>query len=179
MWCLGTWAEMFHSKVSVPQERWWWWSLTGLSSRSNISVLEADCRPWTWTQPRGRVWCLCQTPAQRGELSLVSICVSLCLSTNQSRVSGELPTNESVGLPSCLKSSQSFNTAGQSSLGRQLWLELHSVASRDVYPAFSLVELLHCCALIGREIQSGEIFSCTERSYYRRPSWCYASSLMP
>ena len=40
--------------------------------------------------------------------------------------------------------------------------------TRDVYPAFSLVELLHCCALIGRELQSGEIFSCTERSYYRR-----------
>ena len=40
--------------------------------------------------------------------------------------------------------------------------------TRDVDPAFSLVELLHCCALIGRELQSGEIFSCTERSYYRR-----------
>ena len=39
----------------------------------------------------------------------------------------------------------------------------------DVYPAFSLVELLHYCALMGRELQSGEIFSCTERSYYRRP----------
>ena len=36
------------------------------------------------------------------------------------------------------------------------------------YPAFSLVELLHCCALIGPELQSGEIFSGTERSYYRR-----------
>ena len=32
------------------------------------------------------------------------------------------------------------------------------------FPAFSLVQLLHCCALIGRELQSGEIFSCTERS---------------
>ena len=39
----------------------------------------------------------------------------------------------------------------------------------DVYPALSLVELLHCCALIGRELHSVEIFSCTERSYYRRP----------
>ena len=34
------------------------------------------------------------------------------------------------------------------------------------YPAFSLVQLLQYCALIGRELQSGEIFSCTERSYY-------------
>ena len=32
------------------------------------------------------------------------------------------------------------------------------------FPAFSLVELIHCCALIGRELQSGEIFSCTVRS---------------
>ena len=38
----------------------------------------------------------------------------------------------------------------------------------DIYPAFSLVELLHCCAIIGQELQSVEIFSCTERSYYRR-----------
>ena len=29
----------------------------------------------------------------------------------------------------------------------------------EVYPAFSLVELRHCCALIGPELQSGEIFS--------------------
>ena len=36
------------------------------------------------------------------------------------------------------------------------------------YPAFSLVELLHYCALIGRELLSVEIFSCTERSYYSR-----------
>ena len=40
---------------------------------------------------------------------------------------------------------------------------------QERYPAFSLVELLHCCTLIGPELQSGEIFSCTERSYYRRP----------
>ena len=33
----------------------------------------------------------------------------------------------------------------------------------------SLVELLNCCALIGPELQSVEIFSCTETSYYRRP----------
>ena len=37
----------------------------------------------------------------------------------------------------------------------------------EIYPAFSLVQLLHCCALIGPELQSVEIFSCTERSYYR------------
>ena len=42
-------------------------------------------------------------------------------------------------------------------------------ASSERYPAFSLVELLHCCALIGRELQSDEIFSCTARSYYRCP----------
>ena len=42
-------------------------------------------------------------------------------------------------------------------------------AKMEIYPAFSLVELLHYCALIGRELQSVEIFSCTERSYYRRP----------
>ena len=36
------------------------------------------------------------------------------------------------------------------------------------YPAFSLVDLLQYCALIGRELQSVEIFSCTERSYYSR-----------
>ena len=29
----------------------------------------------------------------------------------------------------------------------------------DIYPGFSLVELLHYCALIGRELQSVEIFS--------------------
>ena len=39
----------------------------------------------------------------------------------------------------------------------------------NVYPLLSLVQLLHCCALIGRELQIVEIFSCTERSYYRRP----------
>ena len=48
-----------------------------------------------------------------------------------------------------------------------------------VYPAFLLVQRLHYCALIGRELQSGEIFSCTERSYYRRSLWCYASNLLP
>ena len=32
-------------------------------------------------------------------------------------------------------------------------------------PALSLIELLHCCAFIGRELPTGEIFSCTERSY--------------
>ena len=42
-------------------------------------------------------------------------------------------------------------------------------ADLDVYSAFSLVELLHYCALIGRVLQSVEIFSCTERFYYRRP----------
>ena len=35
----------------------------------------------------------------------------------------------------------------------------------EINLVFSLVELLHCCALIGRELQSDEIFSCTERSY--------------
>ena len=34
----------------------------------------------------------------------------------------------------------------------------------DVYPAFSLVEFLQYCALIGRDLQSVEIFSCIERS---------------
>ena len=35
-----------------------------------------------------------------------------------------------------------------------------SVALRvEIYPGFSLVELLHYCALIGRELQSVEIFS--------------------
>ena len=34
----------------------------------------------------------------------------------------------------------------------------------DVYPACSLVELLQCCALIGPELQSVEIFESTERS---------------
>ena len=33
--------------------------------------------------------------------------------------------------------------------------------------------------LIGPDLQSVEIFSCTERSYYRRSPCCYASSLMP
>ena len=35
------------------------------------------------------------------------------------------------------------------------------------YPAFSLVELLQYCALIGRELQSVEIFPCMERFFYR------------
>ena len=35
-------------------------------------------------------------------------------------------------------------------------------------PPLSLVQLIQCCALIGRGLLSGEIFSCTERSYYRR-----------
>ena len=43
-----------------------------------------------------------------------------------------------------------------------------SSLSLVVYPAFSLVELQHCCALIGREHQSVEIFSCTERSFCGR-----------
>ena len=29
----------------------------------------------------------------------------------------------------------------------------------DIYPGLSLVELLHCCPLIGRELQSVEIIS--------------------
>ena len=31
--------------------------------------------------------------------------------------------------------------------------------AREIYPGFSLVEFLHYCALIGRELQSVEIFS--------------------
>ena len=44
---------------------------------------------------------------------------------------------------------------------------LLSPSHQERYPAFSLVQLLHYCALIGRELQSVEIFACTERSYYR------------
>ena len=42
---------------------------------------------------------------------------------------------------------------------------LSQCRQQEIYPAFSLVQLLQCCALIGRELQSVEIFSCTERSY--------------
>ena len=52
--------------------------------------------------------------------------------------------------------------------GRQLEVLGVEISEEERYPAFSLVELLHCCALIGRELQSVEIFSCTERPYYRR-----------
>ena len=33
-----------------------------------------------------------------------------------------------------------------------LFSSSHLISNIDVYPAFSLVELLHCCALIGREL---------------------------
>ena len=42
------------------------------------------------------------------------------------------------------------------------------VISRYIQALLLLVELLHYCALIGRELQSDEIFS----------EWCYASSLI-
>ena len=44
-----------------------------------------------------------------------------------------------------------------------------SLVRRYIQALLSLVELLHYCALIGRELHSDEIFS----------QYCYASSLMP
>ena len=58
--------------------------------------------------------------------------------------------------------------AGTKVFGIYLALDELSCVFLDVYSALSLVQLLHCCALIGRELLSVEIFSCTERSYYRR-----------
>ena len=69
---------------------------------------------------------------------------------------------------------------------RDCQLVLHQQHSSQVcgfcqerYPAFSLVKLRQYCILIGRELQSVEIFSYHKRSYYRRPLCCYTSSLMP
>ena len=57
---------------------------------------------------------------------------------------------------------------------RELFFYAHQQMVREGYNLFSnaelsLVDLLQCCALIGRELQSVELFSCTERSYYRGP----------
>ena len=45
----------------------------------------------------------------------------------------------------------------------------HSHWSSSHIAALSLVQLTHCCALIGPELLSVEIFLCTEGSYYRGP----------
>ena len=55
---------------------------------------------------------------------------SIMITTNQSPVSGCIWTNESAPLRSCLMSFQSCTMAGQSFLGRQIWLELQSIFSR-------------------------------------------------
>ena len=55
---------------------------------------------------------------------------SIMITTNQSPVSGCIGTNESDPLRSCLMSFQSCTMAGQSFLGRQIWVELQSVFSR-------------------------------------------------
>ena len=52
------------------------------------------------------------------------------ITTNHSPVSGCIWTNESAPLRSCLMSFQSCTMAGQSFLGRQIWVELQSVFSR-------------------------------------------------
>ena len=52
----------------------------------------------------------------------------------------------------------SFKHSGQI---RGLWLLHHQLAERHVHALLSLVELLHYCALIGREIFSDETFSYT------------------
>ena len=49
--------------------------------------------------------------------------------------------------------------------GRQLEVLGVEISEEERYQAFSLVELLHCCAFIGRELLSVKIFSCAERSY--------------
>ena len=67
------------------------------------------------------------------------------------------------GLGICL-----FDQCGK--LIRQISEPVSRLSSLQQTGPLSLVQLLHYCALIGRELKSVEIFSCTERSYYRRPN---------
>ena len=62
--------------------------------------------------------------------------------------------------PGCPILAEAWKTDDTLRVSQSLDQEEIMVALKDRYPAFSLVELLQYCALIGRELQSVEIFSC-------------------
>ena len=74
-----------------------------------------------------------------------------------------LSTSSSITAGCSSRPSSTLSTPCSSSSTTGLHLVLRAQAAtppaRDIYPGFSLVELLHYCPLIGGELQSIEIFS--------------------